>query len=136
MDDDQFAGLSESRKEKPMFQRLTLQLPTLQSPRFQSPTFQSLLIAALLAIPLCALAAEDKAKTHQQEKMATCNKEAGDKALKGDERKKFMSECLKTPKMSQQEKMKACNKEAGEKALKGDEHKKFMSDCLKGSAKS
>ena len=32
-------------------------------------------------------------KTAQQNKMATCNKEAGDK--KGDERKKFMSECLK-----------------------------------------
>jgi psiF repeat len=126
MDDDQFAGLSASRKEKPMFQRST----------FQSPAFQSLVIAALLAMPLCALAAEDKAKTPQQEKMATCNKEAGDKALKGDERKKFMSECLKAARMSQQEKMKACNKEAAEKALKGDERKKFMSDCLKGPAKS
>jgi psiF repeat len=97
--------------------------------------FQRLVIAALLAMPLCALA-EDKAKTPQQEKMATCNKEAGDKALKGDERKKFMSECLRAAKMSQQEKMKACNKEAGDKALKGDDRKKFMSDCLKGPAKS
>ena len=34
-------------------------------------------------------------KTAQQEKMKTCNKEAGEKALKGAERKKFMSECLK-----------------------------------------
>ena len=32
-------------------------------------------------------------KTKQQTKMATCNKEAAGK--KGDERKKFMSECLK-----------------------------------------
>jgi uncharacterized protein HemX len=95
-----------------------------------------ILIAALLAAPLCAFAAEEKAKTPQQEKMATCNKEAGDKALKGDERKKFMSECLSKAKMSQQEKMKACNKEAGEKTLKGDERKKFMSECLKGPAKS
>ena len=31
----------------------------------------------------------------QQEKMKSCNKEAKDKALKGDERKKFMSDCLK-----------------------------------------
>ncbi len=39
-------------------------------------------------------AAEAKtAKTAQQEKMKTCNKEATGK--KGDERKKFMSECLK-----------------------------------------
>lgn len=31
----------------------------------------------------------------QQEKMKTCNKEAKEKTLKGAERKKFMSECLK-----------------------------------------
>ena len=31
----------------------------------------------------------------QQEKMTMCNKEAGAKALKGDERKAFMSACLK-----------------------------------------
>lgn len=98
--------------------------------------FKPILIAALLAAPLCVLADEEKAKTPQQEKMATCNKEAGDKALKGDERKKFMSECLSKAKMTQQEKMKACNKDAKEKALKGDERKQFMSDCLKGPAKS
>lgn len=98
--------------------------------------FKPILIAALLAAPLCVLADEEKAKTPQQEKMATCNKEAGDKALKGDERKKFMSECLSKAKMTQQEKMKACNKDAKEKALKGDERKQFMSECLKGPAKS
>jgi hypothetical protein len=27
--------------------------------------------------------------------MKACNKDAGEKKLKGDERKKFMSECLK-----------------------------------------
>lgn len=78
--------------------------------------------------------------TPQQEKMKTCNKEAGEKQLKGDERKKFMSSCLsskpaaeeKSAGTSQQEKMKACNKEAGEKQLKGEERKKFMSGCLKG----
>lgn len=30
----------------------------------------------------------------QQNKMKSCNKEAGAKSLKGDERKKFMSTCL------------------------------------------
>ena len=34
------------------------------------------------------------AKPTQQEKMKTCNADAGKKKLKGDERKKFMSECL------------------------------------------
>jgi hypothetical protein len=64
----------------------------------------------------------------QQERMKACNAEAGE--MKGDERKKFMSECLSKKKMTQQEKMKACNVKAGE--MKGDERKKFMSDCLKG----
>lgn len=35
------------------------------------------------------------AQLAQQEKMKNCNKEAKEKALKGDERKKFMSDCLK-----------------------------------------
>ena len=84
----------------------------------------------------------------QQEKMKSCNKEAKEKALKGDERKAFMKECLSKKveapaekkaeaapvgkKAVQQEKMKNCNKEAKGKALKGDERKKFMSGCLKG----
>ncbi|MDR3412902.1 MAG: PsiF family protein [Formivibrio sp.] len=74
----------------------------------------------------------------QQTKMATCNKDATAKALKGDARKAFMSDCLKAKPASapvaaptQQEKMKTCNKDAGEKMLKGDARKKFMSECLK-----
>ena len=31
----------------------------------------------------------------QQERMKDCNKQAGEKKLKGDARKKFMSACLK-----------------------------------------
>ena len=38
-----------------------------------------------------------KAKSKQQAKMASCNKDAKEKALKGAERKKFMSTCLKAP---------------------------------------
>lgn len=34
-------------------------------------------------------------KPTQQSKMTTCNKDAGDKKLAGEERKKFMSACLK-----------------------------------------
>jgi hypothetical protein len=33
-------------------------------------------------------------KTAQQEKMKACSKEAGEKQLKGDERKKFIGTCL------------------------------------------
>lgn len=42
-----------------------------------------------------ASAAAPTAKMKQQDKMKSCNAEAKAKALKGDERKKFMSSCLK-----------------------------------------
>jgi len=73
-------------------------------------------------------AADEKKPTAQQSKMTTCNKEAGEKKLAGDERKAFMKTCL-SAKTSQQDKMRACNKEATGK--KGDERKQFMSECLK-----
>ena len=97
-----------------------------------------LLIALCLTVGFTAgaYAAEEKAPTAQQNKMGMCNKDAGEKVLKGDERKKFMSECLKKDKapeaaapMEPKNAMGACNKAAEGK--KGDERKKFMSDCLK-----
>jgi hypothetical protein len=99
------------------------------------------LIAACLALPLAAVAADEKAATRtkeltpQQQKMASCNREAGDKKLAGEERKKFMSTCLSAnggKKVTQQDKMTSCNKEAGDKKLAGEERKKFMSTCLSG----
>lgn len=80
--------------------------------------------------------APSPAQLAQQEKMKACNAEAGKKELKGDERKKFMSECLgsKAAPATQQDKMKTCNTEAGKKELKGDERKKFMSECLKAGS--
>ena len=61
----------------------------------------------------------------QQERMKGCNDKAADK--KGDERKKFMSSCLKgeddgasDKQKAQQNKMSSCNKEAGEKNMKGE----------------
>ena len=42
----------------------------------------------------CLSAKPAKAGGTQQNKMKSCNKEAGAKSLKGDERKKFMSTCL------------------------------------------
>jgi len=67
--------------------------------------------AAVAALPARASEAEakhphhaatDKEERHepaegtQQHKMKTCNIEAGKKALKGDERRAFMSACLKS----------------------------------------
>ncbi|MEN9657133.1 PsiF family protein [Iodobacter fluviatilis] len=86
------------------------------------------LVASLLA--LCVGTANAGL---QQEKMATCNKDAATQSLKGDARKVFMSSCLKaapaSAPMTQQDKMKQCNKDATGK--KGDERKAFMSTCLK-----
>ena len=42
--------------------------------------------------------APSPAQLAQQEKMKSCNAEAKTNALKSDERKKFMSECLKADK--------------------------------------
>ncbi len=72
----------------------------------------------------------DKAPTGQQNKMATCNREAEGK--KGDERRSFMKECLSARKESQQDKMKTCNAEA--KGKTGDERKAFMKECLSNKA--
>ena len=93
-------------------------------------------LGAFAFAPLPALAADTKADNAQQQKMKDCNAKAGD--MKGDERQKFMSTCLKAGSaapaaaapMSQQDKMTMCNKKAGD--MKGDDRKKFMSDCLKG----
>ena len=87
---------------------------------------KALITACLMSLSLLAGAAQAAEPTKQQNKMAECNKEAGDK--KGDERKAFMKSCLSNKKKAQQEKMAACNKEATGK--KGDERKKFMSECL------
>lgn len=96
------------------------------------------LVALGLSLSLgAAHAAEEKPKTAQQTKMGTCNAEAKTKALKGDERKAFMKECLSNKpaaaadgKTAQQTKMATCNADAKTKALAGDARKAFMKECL------
>lgn len=105
----------------------------------------SKLISALVAtVFMVGFHGQSLAATAQQEKMKTCNAEAKTKALKGDERKAFMKDCLSAKKetavapvakaedvkTTQQDKMKDCNAEAKTKALKGDERKAFMKGCL------
>ncbi len=97
-----------------------------------------------------AAPAAEKKMGAQQSKMGDCSKEAKEKKLAGEARKKFMSSCLKGGEAApaaaaaapaakaagkptgQKQKMGFCNKEAGAKKLKGEERKKFMSECLKG----
>lgn len=81
----------------------------------------------VLAAPAFAVDAASAPLTKQQNKMSTCNAQAGDK--KGDDRKAFMKTCLSAGgKPTQQDKMKTCNAEAAGK--KGDERKAFMKTCL------
>ena len=95
--------------------------------------------AVVLAL---AMAVGAHADNSQQNKMTTCNAQAGDQKLAGDARKAFMKTCLSaagapaaakalTP---QQQKMKTCNADAKTKALKGDERKAYMKTCLSGPA--
>ncbi len=69
-----------------------------------------------------------EAQRAQHQRLKECNAAAGDK--QGDERKKFMSVCLKDKQKAQQERLKLCNKEAGDKKLKDDARKGFMKECL------
>ena len=94
-------------------------------------------LIALVVMGLSLIVAPAAFAGAQQERMKTCNKDAKEKALKGDERKAFMKSCLsgggaaaEDGKAKQQNKMKDCNKQAEGK--KGDERKAFMSQCLKG----
>ncbi|MEN0616337.1 PsiF family protein [Klebsiella indica] len=99
------------------------------------------LLATLLLglVFMTGASAAEKTLTPQQQKMSACNKAASSKSLKGDERKTFMSNCLKknattqdgktlTP---QQQKMRDCNSQATRQSLKGDDRSKFMGTCLK-----
>ncbi|AMB87343.1 phosphate starvation-inducible protein PsiF [Pseudomonas agarici] len=91
------------------------------------------ILLLMVGLLLCSQGfAATAAQQAQQDKMKSCNADATAKALKGDERKTFMSNCLKAAKpATQQDKMKTCNSDATAKALKGDERKAFMSTCLK-----
>ncbi|PIM54003.1 phosphate starvation-inducible protein PsiF [Roseateles chitinivorans] len=97
----------------------------------------SLFAGALLALAALGAHAADDAKKapsekqlKQQQLMKSCNADAKDKT--GDERKAFMSSCLKgetaPAKTAQQTKMTTCNAEA--KGKTGDERKAFMKECL------
>jgi hypothetical protein len=103
--------------------------------------------AALCAVPAVAFCAAegDANPAAPQNRMAACAQDA--KGLKGEEREKFMSRCLKGPAAEarpvkearhdgsghpQQNRMKSCNEQAGRRELKGDERRAFMSACLKG----
>jgi hypothetical protein len=85
-----------------------------------------LMLGAFVAVASPVVAAENA----QQERMKTCNTQAGDK--KGDERKKFMSDCLSAEKKKYDSKMAECN--AKTKGMKKDEANKARSECMKSGS--
>lgn len=104
-----------------------------------STVFTFIVLTTLFALNQNAFAAttENKPRTPQQERMAACGHKS--KGMKGDERRKFMSECLKGKDMPMenkdkmmmpQERMKTCNAEADHKKLMGNERKDFVHECL------
>jgi len=85
-------------------------------------------IRSMLALAAAALLA-GPALAKSNPKMAECNRQSAGKT--GEERKKFMSECLAAEQKkltAQQQKMKDCNVQA--KGMKGQARKDFMKECL------
>ncbi|MBK7005600.1 MAG: phosphate starvation-inducible protein PsiF [Burkholderiales bacterium] len=81
------------------------------------------------------------AKTAQQTKMGTCNAEAKTKALKGDERKAFMKDCLSAKPADGAATAAAtpaenpmCEKSAADKKLHGAAKKAHIKKCMADGA--
>jgi hypothetical protein len=133
---------------------MTLQImttPSFMKESYMKHLFSTLCLGLALSVGLAHAADGDAPKKEpspaqkaQREKMKSCNAEAKEKALKGDERKAFMKECLssgksakadvatanKQAKADEKAKTKACQKEAKEQSLKGDARKAFISECV------
>jgi hypothetical protein len=101
-------------------------------------------IACLAVLPLSAEEPATKAQS-QRDKFAACGHES--KGLKGDERREFMSECLKghgpdtaireardtmAGDAAEESRRRPCTEEADRRKLHGDERRTFMGSCLKG----
>ena len=95
--------------------------------------------ASLTVLPLRADDSAAKAPT-QQEKFAACGHQS--KGLKGDERREFMSHCLKGEADTAlrdtmigdaaEESRQRCHEEADRRKLHGEERRAFLGVCQKG----
>ena len=64
----------------------------------------------------------------QTTKMSQCSADAKEKGLKGDARKDYMSQCLRS---SESPATMKCNADATEKGLTGEKRKDFLKSCTK-----
>ena len=83
----------------------------------------AMMMAGMFAVAVPALAADNA----QQDKMKVCNAQAGDK--KGDERKAFMSTCLKAEPPKAESRMAMCNKKTA--GMEKEARSKAQSECMK-----
>lgn len=108
------------------------------------PHMRCSLALALLGLSVALVHPLPAQAGSQQDRMRSCNKEAKEKALKGDERRAFMSSCLSSGKKDGDKtggaatasdearlRKKQCTADAKEKSLTGDERKAFIADCVK-----
>jgi hypothetical protein len=87
-----------------------------------------LFAAALCASPAFAQQKQgepNKEMTEQQKRMGDCSRQASDKGMKGDDRNKFMSTCLK----GGGDKTAACNAQADDRKLHGAARDSFVKKC-------
>jgi hypothetical protein len=96
---------------------------------------QKLLGLGLLALLACgsAYAADDtKAMNSQQNKMKTCQAQAGEKKLEGKARQDYVNNCLKAkPSKAADSKSKMAECNAKTKGLSKEEANKVRSECMK-----
>jgi hypothetical protein len=76
----------------------------------------------------------EKKPTAQQNKMGTCNKEAGEKKLEKEARSAFMKDCL-SAKPAAAAASPACEKSAAEKKLAGAAKTSYLKKCTADSKK-
>jgi len=99
-----------------------------------------MMVLAVAAFALSAQAADEKKPTAQQGKMATCNKDAGEKKLEGDARKAFMKDCLSAKpaaaKPMAAAASPACEKSADDKKLAGAARSSHLKKCMADAKKS
>ena len=94
------------------------------------------LLSLAMSVGLHARAAVDNQGSSQQDQVKACNDMADNKALKGDDRKNFIQECLKKAgnqqlnEMSQKDKMNTCKNLADKKNLTGGDRRSFIKDCM------
>ena len=88
----------------------------------------SLFISFALAAGANATEAPGGGKV-QTNRMSQCSADAKEKGLKGDERKDYMSRCLRSSELPAATKQ--CNAEASEKRLTGEKRNDYLKSCVK-----